>query len=216
MDTRLAKDILNVIRSEQRSRASLLAGKDPDFAYDHWLFTDAPFVNELCLMLLVALRHQVERELIAFAARAADDGKEIDRRQYQQRMKELQKQPTRPRWKTIEDRLQLKLCEEHGSIEALRLLANSYKHNPSKQPNEDLLNQLKLKIDDKYAPLHESGDLQEGLALSIGLEKDADYCDIAERFLDVVDLFLADVQKRTRLSRVRWGAASLNPDEFAH
>ena len=51
--------------------------------------------------------------------------------------------------------------------------------------------------------------------VSIGLKIDADYCDITERFLEIVDRFLADVERRTRLSRVKWGGASLNPRNFA-
>ncbi len=75
MDTRLAKNIVKLIRGERQRRASLLEDMHPEAADDRWLFTDLPFVAELCLMLLVAMRHQVERELISLAARAADNGK---------------------------------------------------------------------------------------------------------------------------------------------
>jgi hypothetical protein len=75
MEMRILKDIIAVIRAEQQRRESLLTDEEPNFAYDQWLFTDAPFVAELCLMLLVTLRHQVERELARLAARAVGDGK---------------------------------------------------------------------------------------------------------------------------------------------
>ena len=56
----------------------MLANEDPDYAYDQWLFTDEPFVNELCLVLLVVIRHQLERELLGLLARVIVDAKEID------------------------------------------------------------------------------------------------------------------------------------------
>jgi len=83
METGILKEVIAVIRAEQQRRASLLTDEDPNFAYDHWLFKDEPFVNELCLMLLVTLRHHVERELVRLAARAADEGEEISGQQYQ-------------------------------------------------------------------------------------------------------------------------------------
>jgi hypothetical protein len=59
-----------------------LADEDPDLASDQWQFGDEPFVNELCLILLVAVWHQVEREVIWLAARVTGDGKQITREQY--------------------------------------------------------------------------------------------------------------------------------------
>jgi hypothetical protein len=52
METGILKEVIAVIRAEQQRRASLLTDEDPNFAYDHWLFKDEPFVNELCLTSL--------------------------------------------------------------------------------------------------------------------------------------------------------------------
>jgi hypothetical protein len=175
METRILKDMIAVIRTEQQRRESLLKDEDPNFANDQWLFRDAPFVNELCLMVLVTLRHQVERELVSVAARAANDGKEISRQQYQEKVREVRELVRRKGWKTINARLKLKSCEGHPCMEALRLLANSYKHHPLMEPDEELLRLLKLETGVNYAPLPESHSLQEGLAASIGLGKDAAY-----------------------------------------
>ena len=60
-----------------------------------------------------------------------------------------------------------------------------------------------------YASLPDSNNLREGLAVLVGLEKDAEYCDITERSLDIVDRFVADVKRKANLSRVKWGRASL-------
>jgi hypothetical protein len=94
-------------------------------------------------------------------------------------------------------------------MKVIRLLANSYKHDPAMEADEDLLKSLNLEIQEErfgkkkkvnYAPLPESDSLQEGLATFIGFGKDADYCDIAERFIDIAGKFLIDVQSRVKLS----------------
>src|SRR5215831_13495420 len=111
MNTRLSKSVLEVIRREQDLRVSLL-NEDAEIAYDHWTFQDAPFVAELCLMLLVASNHQVERELLRLAARAADDGREIDRKHFEKRVKELRNN-RKLDWNTINIRLNLESCVGH-------------------------------------------------------------------------------------------------------
>jgi hypothetical protein len=65
MNTRILKEIISLIRIEQERRSSVLRAEDQDYANDHWLFWDEPFLNVLCLMFLVTLRHQVEREVTA-------------------------------------------------------------------------------------------------------------------------------------------------------
>lgn len=214
METDILKQMIDVIKAEEQRRWSLLTDKDPNFAYDQWLFTDGPFVSELCLMLLVSLRHQVERELVGLAARAADDGKEISGQEYQEKVKQLRKGKGW-NWEEINKRLKFKSCEGDVFMEALRLLVNSYKHDPSIEPNEDLLKLLKLKTGVKYAPLPESDSLREGFADFIGIAKDTGYCDITTRFIDIASDFLANVNSRTRVSRVHWGAVSTNPKDFA-
>ena len=82
MRFRFLKEMTAVIRAENKRREPLLPGENPEFAYDQWVSTDAPFISELCLALLVALSHQIDRELIGLAARADDDGKEISRQRY--------------------------------------------------------------------------------------------------------------------------------------
>ncbi len=217
MDTCRLKDMIAVIRAEQQRRGTLRREtqstlEDTSFEYDQWLFIDAPFVNELCLMVLVTLRHQVERELIKLAALAADDGKEISGQQYQEKAREVRELLRKHGWKTINDRLSLESCGGHTSMEALRLLANSYKHHPSMEPDNDLLKLLKLETGVNYLSLPESASLQEGLAVCVGFGSDAAYCDIAERFVDIAGDFLADVQSRTKVSPVKFCPTSFNPD----
>ena len=213
MESGILKEMIAVIRAEQLRRASLLTDEDPNFAYDQWLFKHEPFVNELCLMLLVTLRHQVERELVSLAARVSDKGEEISSRQHQDKI-ELLRKGRGWDWEEIRNRLKLESCEGYASIEALRLLANSYKHDPSMEPDENLLKLLKLETDVKYAPLPESSSLREAFAAFIDFGKDTAYCDIAERFVDIASGFLVNVQSRIKLSRIKRGPVSLGV--FAH
>lgn len=215
METRIWKDMIAVIRIEQQRRASLLTDEDPDFADDQWLFTDEPFVNELCLMLLVALRHQVEREQVRLAARAADGGKEISREKYQEKVREVREKLRKDGWKKISSELNLKSCEGYTCMEALRQLVNLYKHDPSMEPDEKLLKLLKLETGVNYLPLPESHKLQKGLAAFIDLGKDAAYCDIVERFVDIAIGFLADVPRQVNVSPVKKGTVSFNPKDAA-
>ncbi len=62
--------------------------------------------------------------------------------------------------------------------------------------------------------LSESGELQKGLARTVGLTDNAGHYEIAERFVEHVEGFLNDVQTRTKLSIVKWGSVSLT--DFAH
>ncbi len=219
VDTGILKAMIDVIRTEQRRRvnlrkeneASLAANEVGSFAYDQWLFTDAPFVNELCLTLLVTLRHEVERELVWLAARAADDGKEITRQHYEKNVQALVK-GKKLDWTTITARLNLKSCDGHMGMEALRLLANSYKHDASKEPDKQLLEWLKLETGVPHLPLPESDSLREGLAAIIGLGKDADYCDIAEGFVAASSGYLAEVRSQTKVSPIKWSPTSLDPN----
>src|SRR5262249_45377892 len=79
MDWKAARDVLGVIRVERERRRGLLRDvEEDDYAYDLWMFEHLPFVNELCLTLLVAVWHQVERELVYMAARVVPEGNPID------------------------------------------------------------------------------------------------------------------------------------------
>jgi hypothetical protein len=212
METAVFKEMIAVVRTEQQRRA------DADRS------TDEPFFNEHCLMLLVALWHQVERELVALAARAADDGKEISRERYQKNVHRLQEElrkSAKQGWKTIGGRLSHKSCQEYTHMEVLRSLANSYKHHPSMKPNDELLKLLKkelLKLTKQdtgvnYGRLPDSWMLQQALAAFVGLDRCAAYCDIAEQLVDKASAFLEDVRSRAKVSPVEWGPMTWNDIE---
>ena len=215
MDTKVAKDTIDVIRRERKRRRSRLPDH-PDAAYDQWLFGDSPFVNELCLMLLVAIHHQVERELIQLAAQKTDDGKSLSRAGYEKRLRIM-----REKWKSdrksIIARLELNSFPEwNRDLEVLRQIANSYKHTPWRRPDDKLLKLLQLNLKRNYASLPESDGIREGLAVYLKLRKDADYCSIVSKVLRRADAFLTAVKQQRGLSKVNWGPVSLHPRDFEY
>lgn len=220
METHVLKQMIDVIRVEEQRRAERRANMHPDVTYDQRLFTDTPFLNELCLMLLVALRHQVERELVLLAARLADDGSEITVEQYHKNVHKERELLKRDGLKRIFKRLDVKSCKETKVLEALRLLSNSYKHDPFVKPDVKLLKLLNLPSEwpkkKNYAPLPESSSLQEAFAVFVGLGKDADYCDITERFVESVNEFLEGLKSRTKVRPFEKRLVSLNPQDFEH
>ena len=90
MHATIATDVLRVIREERARRIAALPS-DPDAADDRWLFRDGPFVNDLCLMLLVAIRHELERALFTLAARVTGAGEVLTRGQYRDQLAATQK-----------------------------------------------------------------------------------------------------------------------------
>jgi hypothetical protein len=212
MDSKIAKEVIGVIRTESQRRSDQLKDEDPNAAYDQWLFTDEPFINEMCLMVLVALHHQVERELVFLAARA-NAGPTITSQQYQRNVKDQrQKLKSEGKRELIATLTLASFAEWDKSMETLRLLANCLKHEPHQHPDETLLKRLNLpNVDqlkqlkpliDGYLPLPESSSFREGLAAYVNLPKDADYCTIAEKFADLANKFLEDVRQNTSLARI--------------
>jgi hypothetical protein len=57
---------------------------------DHWFYRgeEEPFINELCLVLLVAIRHEIERELTFFAVRKNSKGRTLSDDDYRDLVKE--------------------------------------------------------------------------------------------------------------------------------
>jgi len=214
MNTSVAKSLIDTIREEKKRRYERLSFADAELAYDQWLFTDEPFINEMCLMLLVAIRHQCERELVQLAARVVNQGAAMSFEEFKRNVRRLEKPHC---WKEIIATLKLNdFLEWNTSMETLRLLVNCYKHSPSQQPNDELKKQLNLDAVN-YLPLPESTCFREKLAVNLGLPQDADYCDIAEQLMNVTGQFLAKVKIKHRplLSELKPSRPSMDPKDFA-
>jgi hypothetical protein len=173
------------------------------------MFTDLPFLHDLCILYLVAVRHHIERLLLFYAACALGHGNKIQRSEFEAEQKILLAMPASKRWKEIDRRLQPKNCARYRSVEALRMFANSYKHDPRLQPDTELVRYLGLDEKLVYEPIPESFELKKGLARIVGLQDDCRFSEITERFVEDADEFLKDVQARNVLSPVNWGRVSL-------
>ena len=86
MDLNRAKSVLAAIREEARRRDD--AERDHYWAYEQGL-NDEAFINEFCLIFLVALRHHLEGELVCLAARVGGAGTGITQAQFQQGIERL-------------------------------------------------------------------------------------------------------------------------------
>lgn len=213
METRILQEMIGVVKAEQQRREAQLDTTDSDYQYDRWQFVDLPFLSEMCLMILVALRHQVERELIRIAARSG--GHEISGAEYKANLqKERVLLRRKDGWRNLEKRLKLTSCHGGRYVEALRLLSNSYKHSPAMEPEKKLLQLLKLGTHVKYAPLPESNSLRGALGRFVGLGKDAAFCDIAEQLVREASCYVDAVQQKMTLSPIKRERVSLNPKDF--
>lgn len=218
MDTKVAAEIVAVIRREKRRRLARLRREDSEFAYEIWQSRDEPFVNELCLMMLVAVHHQVERHLVKIAARFTGDGKkQLSPEVYRRRVRDERAWLHAKGKRRLIAKLKLNSFSEwNRSMRTLQLLANCFKHSPSLTPDRALLKHLKLALVPgrrptvTYAPLPESDIFRGRLAVSLKLPKEADYCAITEEFLTRANRFLKAVEAQMGLSPVKWGAVSLS------
>lgn len=116
MDLAHVDAFLDLVMREQDLRRNRLPD-DRDAAYDEWLFSDRPFVNDLCVLYLVAIRHEVERRLIDLAVR--DHGTSpLTQAEYRLQRDSLVK--NRRIWDEIESRVGYRNCARHESMEVLR------------------------------------------------------------------------------------------------
>ena len=208
MNIGFIRQAIDAIRVERDRRSNEPQNEDPDVA-QQWAFEDEVFINDMCLMMLVALRHEVERELLSLAARVGG-GHAITRKQHEHNL-EIQRMTLKKRdgWKKLIETLKLESFAEWESIEALRRLANCLKHEPTREPDKELLQHLRLPLLPPgnhmvgYLPLPESDCFRKGLAGYLKLSTDTDYCLIADTFADLANQFVESVRRKTNLSPVQ-------------
>jgi hypothetical protein len=196
METKVARAMLETIRGEQDRRL-----RDPHentlVALDQWADVDQPLISEMVLVLLIAIRHGVERELIWLAAGHSPDGREIGADEYWKRIK-AERKSFGDKPQEFIGRFRLDTLPRWTSMEVLRHMANCYKHEPLLTPSKSLLECLGMPLIPQtepleviYASLPESLLFRQGLASWLTLDRHADYCAIADSLLNRVDEFLA-------------------------
>jgi hypothetical protein len=195
-----------------------MANDDLGAAYEQWQFYDLPFVNELCLMLLLAVWHQVERDVICLAALVTSDGKMISREQFLRNIQKEQECYMSKKTKgQVINKLKLTSFPEWGtSMDTLRLLGNCYKHDPAKEPTTQMMKILNLDASRTYMPLPESEAFRKGLAAYVGLHEDANLVDIAEEFVQRASSFLTDLRTKTGQTGLlsTWGPVNFGDLKF--
>jgi hypothetical protein len=116
----------------------------PEAACDQQTFYDTPFVNELYLLVLLFIWHKIEKEIVNIAALSAErDDSPISRDDYRNEVVRLAKLRHEKRKKELGELLPL---DQHdwALLDLLRLLANSYKHDPFDKPSKNLLKRLRI------------------------------------------------------------------------
>src|SRR3974377_1094922 len=116
METRTLKEVIGVIKAEERRRQDelqLRAMELPpeyrgDYQYDQWISVDEPFVHELYRRVLVAGRHEIERELVKSAAQVGE--REITPEEYQANLQKEMKL-LQQRWEEFARKLKLETCD---------------------------------------------------------------------------------------------------------
>jgi hypothetical protein len=218
MDVTALRDMIAAIRNEADRRGRQLKKIATEHRYDQWVYYDEPLLNELCLLVLIAIRHEVERDLLGLGARVSRRVTAFSQKSYLRRLANERKQ-LRSGWKPLIAKLGLAAFPAWtSSMETLRLLANCYKHDPFGGPDDGLLKHLrphlKYKQRRKYDVLPESNCFREGLALSLGLPRETDYVRITEDLLAKAEAFVDDVKGQSFIAEVRRGHVSLHPRDF--
>jgi hypothetical protein len=199
MDIHMAKEVIRIIRTERDKKLKSVKTEE-----DHYYYygIEEPFINEFCLMLLVAIRHEIERELTLFIAYKTSAGSEYkkfmagktslerghEENEFRLWLKEERKRldgltkDKKKGWKAFYSEVGLD-AETIEWLEILRELSNSYKHDIWTY-KKNFLEKLGLPTEKLYMTLSESPAIREKLAESVGLASDADYCLIAEAFVN--------------------------------
>ncbi len=213
----LARKMLAVLRDERlRLGARPVI---PELGYDSWRDDNAT-IGEMCLALLVSLRHEIERNLIWLAARSGRAGAPLSRDEYFGSVRKISKLGGKL-YPTLEKRLGLtEIPVWKKELDLLRLLTNCFKHDPFGQPEQaDKVKGLRQKLGlraTNYAPLAESQGVVDALNRDLGVADHGDWIEIAGKFIAVSENFLDEVALRAGLQPVDTHPAPFLPEDLAH
>lgn len=213
MDTKLIRSMITVIATEEEMRKSIPSDADEaQYGYDEWRMEDWPLLNNMYLLVMVSIWHSIERDLVLLAARRGDPTSKIPFEEYKSCVTAIAN--TRQRLRRLKKELKLSAFSDWRALDALRLLANCYKHDPFNEPQDELLKALGLDRAACYASLNESPALCEAFCSALGLGAEAQYKDVAKAYLEIADRFIKEVRTKTPLRphkarRVSFRAADL-------
>ena len=220
MDKFIFQQMIEAITSEQLRRDCSIQDLSPEEACDQILYIDEPFINELCLIVLVVLRHYIERELLVLAARTVKGKQSISMKEFKHNLKTLCNMNkkgdfTGINWEKVNGKINHEKLDKFYIIDCLRVVSNCYKHNIRMAPNKELLELLSLDQNpDKYDSLIDSKAIQSSLARIVDVNKNASYKEIFEKFIEVADAFLKKVAEQAKPCKISRKPVSLNPNEM--
>jgi hypothetical protein len=213
MNTAVATAAIQVLRDEAQRILARFEADDPEQGYERWLWEGQRFIADLALSILLAIHHEIERDLVLLAARSRDNGRRLTVAEYQERVKQERESLKGSKGhKALVTRLGLMTLADWRSIELLRLLSNSYKHNPEAEPDSKLLAFLYLERGVPYAPIAESDAVRKGLLTFLDLPDEGDFCDVADELLTRSARFVASAAAaQSNLSAIDPRVTSMNP-----
>lgn len=213
MNTKLIKSLVEFVKAEEESRAIARESMSPEAAYDNAIFYDNPLTNELYLLILLFMWHDIEKEILLASARSAVQNSDpISRNDFRSEVERLAGLSFEKRRIEIEKRLPVVDRNSWDLLDLLRLLANSFKHDPFDKPDHRLLNYLSLAPNVNYATLAESGAVRYGLGRFLGIGDDASFAEIVEEIRKRCDRILFSVHAGIR--PFQHERVSLNPNTF--
>jgi hypothetical protein len=215
MNTKLIRSLTEFIRAEEDSRESLRASMSAEAAHCQAIFHDAPLTNELYLLVLLFMWHEIEKEIVLMAALSSvQNSSPLTRDDYQKEVEHLGGMRYEKRKIEIERRLPALDARSWDLLDLLRLLANSFKHDPFDKPDHRLLKRLRLPENMNYASMAESGAVRSGLAQFLGIGDEATFSEIVEAVRKSCDRTLFILQTGTPLRSFETERVSLNPQTF--
>ncbi len=141
MNAKLIKSLIELSKTEELSRENARSSMSPDAADCQATFYDTPLTNELYLLVLLFMWHEIEKEILLLAALSGSQATSpITRDEYRKEVVRLETLRPDKRKKELEKRLPALDQGAWDLLDVLRLLANSFKHDPFDKPSDVLLN----------------------------------------------------------------------------
>jgi len=217
MNTKLIRSLVEFVQTEEQNRAVARESMSPEVAYDHAIFYDNPLTNELYLLVLLFMWHDIEKEILLASARSGVHGSSaFSRDEFRNEVERLAGMSFKKRRIEIEKRLPTIDRRSWDLLDLLRLLANSFKHDPFDKPDESLLKCLSLAPNMNYATLAESAAVRYGLGGFLGIGDDASFAEIVEEIRKRCDRILFMLHAGANPRPFDDERVSLNPRTFEH
>ncbi len=181
MKPTLISSLVGLVKEEEQRRESARSSMTVDAALESVILRDGPLTNGLYIFVLLLMWHEIEKELVLFAARSAwKDESPITHDDFKDEVVRLGALRASERKKELKKLLPALDTRAWDLLDVLRLLANSLKHNPFDKPTGTLLKRLGFPENTNCASLSESGLLQFGLGRFLGIGETATFSEIVD------------------------------------